>query len=57
MEDILAEWQTAWDLTRRRVTQRLVWFQAVCKGLAIIISRLKVKPLGSSDTAAISENC
>ena len=22
--------QTAWNLTRRRVTRRLVWFQAVC---------------------------
>ena len=32
LEDILTEWQTAWNLTRRRVTRRLVWFQAVCKG-------------------------
>ena len=43
MEDILAEWQTGWNLTRRRVTRRLVWFHAVCKGLTIMISRLKVK--------------
>ena len=38
LEDILTEWQTAWILTRC-----LVWFQAVCKDLIIMISRLKVK--------------
>ena len=32
MEDILAEWQTAWNRTKRRV----------CKGLTIMISRIKV---------------
>ena len=37
----MAEWQTAWHLTRRQVRQRLGWFQAVCKGLTIMISRLK----------------
>ena len=42
LEDILAEWQTAWNLTRRRVTRRLIWFQTFCKGLTIMISRLKV---------------
>ena len=40
LEDILAEWQTAWNLTRD-----LVWFQAVCKDLTIMISRLKVNYL------------
>ena len=29
--------------TRRRVTQRLVWFQAVCKGLLNVNSRRRVK--------------
>ena len=41
MEDILAEWQTAGNLTWRRVTRHLVWFQAFCKGLTIMISMLK----------------
>ena len=43
LEDILAEWQTVWNLTRRRVTRCLILFHAVCKGLTIIFSRLKVK--------------
>ena len=42
MEDILAEWHTAWNLTRCRVTWGLVCFQAFCKGLTIMISRLVV---------------
>ena len=42
--DILAEWQTAWNLIRCRATWCLVSFQAVCKGLTIMIRRLKVKP-------------
>jgi len=32
-KEILFEWRTAWNLTSCRVTQHLVWFQAVCKGL------------------------
>ena len=33
LKDILAEWQTAWNLTRCWIT---------CKGLTIMISRLKI---------------
>ena len=36
----MAEWQNSLQQT---VTRRLIWFQAVCKGLTIMISRLKVK--------------
>ena len=42
LEEILIEWQTAWKLTRRWVTWRLVWFPAVCKGLKIVNSRRRV---------------
>ena len=55
MEDILAVWQTAWNLIRRQITRHLVWFQAVCKGLTIMISRLKVKSYGRRITSSYSK--
>ena len=46
MEDILPEWQTAWNLTRRRVTLTYS-ASGLGKSLTIMISRLRAKWLKS----------
>ena len=44
-EDILSEWQTAWNLIRCRVTRRLAGFQDVCKGYQVCIQHSRFKGL------------